>query len=181
MKRKRWVAAHQRQYNLQSDCYRLRCLCQLVEAINIRISVLLEMLKMTVRQANLIKAAFIILYEATFAGLSSTVWRDLQDCVDTLRRLIPLSRKEAQHILADSSAIQSEFLPAALVLTYEGTNAYRVEPDFTFQQEDIVLLTTARQRARMSAKRAIALLYAYQQQSLPTSSAGNSRNLRSGY
>jgi hypothetical protein len=113
----------------------------------------------------------VVLYDAALAGNSSIVWRDLEDRIDTLRRLIPLSRKEAQHILAHPVEMPSEFIPAALVLTYEGTGAQRVEPDFTFQQEDILLLTTARRRARMSTKRAIALLYAYQQQSLPLSPA----------
>lgn len=120
-------------------------------------------------QPDMIKAAFVVLYEIVLAGNSSTVLRDLEDRIDTLRRLIHLSRKEAQHILAHPMEIPGEVIAAAFVLTYEGAAANRVEADFAFQQEDILLLTTARQQARMSTKRAIALLHTYQQYPLPLS------------
>ena len=115
-------------------------------------------------QPDMIKAAFVVLYDVALAGNSSTIWRGLEDRIDTLRRLIRLSRKEAQHILAHPVEMPNEFIPAALVLVYEGTGAHRVEPDFTFQEGDILLLTTARRRARMSTKRAIALLHTYEQE-----------------
>jgi hypothetical protein len=117
--------------------------------------VLFGMLKMNAIQPTLIKAAFVVLYDVALADNSSTIPRELEDRSDTLRRLIRLSRKEAQHILAHPMEMPSAFIPAALVLAYEGTGTHRVEPDFTFQQADILLLTTARRCARMSTKRAL--------------------------
>ena len=110
-------------------------------------------------QPDTIKAAFVVLYDVALAGNNSTVLCDLEDRIGTLRRLIPLSRKEAQHILAHPVGMPSEVIAAAFVLAYEGTGAYRVETDFTFAQEDILLLTFVRRRARMSTKRAIGLLH----------------------
>jgi hypothetical protein len=133
--------------------------------------VLFGMLRMNAIQPTLIKAAFVVLYDVALAGNSSTIQRELEDRIDTLRRLIRLSRKEAQHILAHPVEMPSAFIPAALVLAYEGTGTHRVEPDFIFQQADILLLTTARRCARMSTKRAIALLQTYHQQPVPLSPA----------
>jgi hypothetical protein len=126
---------------------------------------------MNVMQPDMVKAAFVVLYDRALTGNSSTILRELKDRIDALRRLIRLSRKEAQYILAHPVEMPSEFIPAALVLAYEGTGAQRVEPDFTFQQADILLLTIARRRARMSTKRAIALLHTYHQQPVPLSPA----------
>ncbi len=94
---------------------------------------------MNALQLDIIKAAFVVLYDVALVGNNSTILPDLENRIDTIRRLILLSRKEAQYILAHPVEMPGDFIPAAFVLAYEGTGAYRTEPEFTFQQEDILL------------------------------------------
>jgi hypothetical protein len=110
-----------------------------------------------------IKAAFVLLYDASLAGKRHGIHSDLEASIAAVRRSLSLSRKEAQEILRQTFDRGNEHFTAALVLAYEGIGIDRVEPDFTFSRADVEVLTAIRASTQMSLKRASEIVQAYQQ------------------
>jgi hypothetical protein len=106
---------------------------------------------------EIVKAAFVILYDSSIAGKGSYYQDITENIINNIRKNISSSRKEAQYVLVHDTSTDDAIM-AAFVLAYEGIGAQRMEKDFVFEAEDILSLNDVRDKLRMSSKRAFSLL-----------------------